>query len=193
VAGLLDLLLGTNTGTGSQANQSGPNAATLQASSPWGNGTNFNTDTPANLLFTSGQQAQQSSPFMALLQQLSGGVPFKQFPKEDPAQQEGTYSAFAATPQWTPSPEQSQRLSQWESLLPSSGSGSIEDRRDVPELGRPPQLPAAMLGQGALQAALRSMWLSRLMPQQSGAWQPPQVTPNAPGPSMPMRFGGSGQ
>jgi hypothetical protein len=48
MAGLADLLFGTraNTGAGSQpATQNGLDTSTLQAASPWGNGTNFNTGT----------------------------------------------------------------------------------------------------------------------------------------------------
>jgi hypothetical protein len=118
MAGLLDMLLGAqaNTGAGSQsATQNGPDMSMMQAASPWGNGTNFNTGTPANLLFTSGQQqAQQPSSFMQLLQSLMG---VKQ-PSTPPGEQPGDPN-FTNLP-YQPSPEQIARMQQLTATFPQS-------------------------------------------------------------------------
>ena len=143
MAGLLDMLLGT------QANQpantgNGPDMSMMQAASPWGNGTNFNTGTPANLLFTSGQQqAQQPSSFMQLLQSLMG---VKQ-PREQPGDPNFTNLPYQ------PSPEQIARMQQLTATFPQSRN--VVDVRGVPQTYPQAGLPLQQMGwgmQGALQA-----------------------------------------
>jgi hypothetical protein len=148
MAGLADLLFGTraNTGAGSQpATQNGLDTSTLQAASPWGNGTNFNTGTPANLLFTSGQQAQQPSSFMQLLQSLMGV-------KEPQPPSPYGESGFGS-PGFQPSPEQAARIQQLSQIFPQSRN--VVDVRSVPQTYPQAGLPLQQMGwgmQGALQA-----------------------------------------
>lgn len=151
MAGLLDMLLGAqaNTGAGSQsATQNGPDMSMMQAASPWGNGTNFNTGTPANLLFASGQQqAQQPSSFMQLLQSLMG---VKQ-PSTPPGEQPGDPN-FTNLP-YQPSPEQIARMQQLTATFPQSRN--VVDVRGVPQTYPQAGLPLQQMGwgmQGALQA-----------------------------------------
>ena len=149
MAGLLRTCLfgaQANTGTGSQpANQNGLDMSTLQAAAPWGNG---RISTRARRQTSSSRQARPNKTrSLQLLQSMMGMARSNNPNRKTRCSRKEPIRLSHATPQWQPSPEQSQRLAQWENLLPSSSSGSIEDRRDVPELAHPPQLPAAMLGQ----------------------------------------------
>jgi hypothetical protein len=146
MAGLLDLLLNSNTGTGSQpsATQNGLDTSTLQAAAPWGNGTNFNAGTPANLLFT--QQSQQPTSFAQLLQTLMG---VKEPQPPSPYGPEGFGS-----PGYQPStPEQAARMQQIAATFPQSRN--VVDLRSVPQFYPQSGLPLQQMQwglQGALQA-----------------------------------------
>ena len=143
--GLLDMLLGV------QANQpantgNGPDTSTLQAAAPWGNGTNFNTGTPANLLFTSGQQAQQPFSFAQLLQSLMG-VKEPQPPSPYGEQGFGSPGYQASTP------EQAARQAALAQTFPASRN--VVDLRSVPQFYPQAGSPIQQMGwgiQGALQA-----------------------------------------
>jgi hypothetical protein len=141
------MLLGApaNTGTGSQsANQNGLDTSTMQAAAPFiGNG--FSLGMPANNLFTSGQQAQQPSSFMQLLQSLMG---VKEPQPPSPYGETGF-----ASPGFQPSPEQAARIQQLSQTFPQSRN--IIDVRSVPQTYPQAGLPIQQMGwgiQGALQA-----------------------------------------
>jgi hypothetical protein len=166
VAGLLDMLLGT------QANQpantgNGPDTSMLQAAAPWGNGTNFNTGTPANLLFTAGATAPQQNSFAQLLQTLMGmGV------KQPPNSGEQLADPNLNNLPYQPSPEQVARQTALAQTFPASRN--VVDLRSVPQFYPQTGMPLQQMGWG-IQGALAA----------NPAW------PRPAGPSMPMRFGGS--
>ena len=105
----------------------------MQAASPWGPGTNFNTGTPANLLFTSQsrQLPQQPSLFMQLLTSMMGINKDPQQPKEPYPPEEPYGAAGFGSPGYQPTPEQAARMQQLTSTFPQSRN--VVDLRQTPQ------------------------------------------------------------